>query len=275
MMLLYAVTTLMCLNIVKDVLVFPASYRIGDPQHAELMVSRYRELKNQGKSPKSMPLSIFTKYQEHRAVRLTHLFPAAVWSATIPLQLYPGVRKKCPQVHKMAGYVFFASCFLLMIGLGLIISRGLMCSRHDFPPLGVPVPDDKFSIASIGIANEELVALSMGLWFTYTALAAVLAARRGDFVRHQQFAVRHIGSGIWVAIHRLLFVDMLTQNRDDPPAQIKSNFDNATIVSLALCTFVAELVVRRDLSLGRRQHETARTTTTSQTAAKIMIKKVQ
>ena len=51
---------------------------------------------------------------------------------------------------------------------------------------------------------DTVVAPFLCIWFLYTSIRAVLEAQKRNFVFHQHWIVRHVGSGIWVSLMRVL-----------------------------------------------------------------------
>ena len=106
--LLFAAVWFLSLMMAGWVLVFPASFRSGDwlgPHDAEL--KRVFDAAAAQGSPMPTPLSLLTKYSEHRMVQLTHILPSALWSLAIPLQLNPSIRTNYKSFHRATGMVFF------------------------------------------------------------------------------------------------------------------------------------------------------------------------
>ena len=86
--LLFVSVWLLSLMMAGWVLIFPASFRAGNwlgPHDADVKAA-FDGAAARG-SPMPTPLSLLSKYSEHRTIQLTHILPSALWSLAIPLQL--------------------------------------------------------------------------------------------------------------------------------------------------------------------------------------------
>ncbi|KAL3923717.1 MAG: hypothetical protein SGILL_001495 [Bacillariaceae sp.] len=143
-----------------------------------------------------------TKYKGHTAVHLTHLLPAAIWSAAIPFQLHRGFRKEHPVLHRRVGYAFFCCSFLVAMGIVIIVQRDLSFEKlfDDLPPLK---------------SSTEPVMYFMALYFAVSAGHSLRLARARRFFDHQLWVIRHVAAGLWVAFQRLLLI--MVYSRVYPP----------------------------------------------------------
>ena len=154
-------------------------------------------------SPAHIPPLLIQKFKGHSAVHWTHTFPSALWSAVIPFQIHRGFRNRNRRLHRIMGYAFMTSSAVMMVGVVSIYQRNLL-----FIKFLDHVPSGTFFVSEVGI-------VLMGAWFVLTAAMAVMEARRRRFPAHQYWIVRHIGSGIWVAVMRILVI--LVKPIFDPP----------------------------------------------------------
>jgi Predicted membrane protein (DUF2306) len=185
---LYAATTALCIFMLFWILVLPSSALHGFS--SILDEKRYQiEL-----FANHIPPNLFSKFRGHHTVHFTHTFPSAIWSAIIPFQLHPGFRKRNRRLHRLLGYVFSISSFLMMIGLVIILQRKLLFVHF---LSGIPI---------IEVSLNEILQLVLGAWFSWTCIKAIREARLRNLVAHRNWILRHIGSGIWIALMRILLL---------------------------------------------------------------------
>ena len=182
---LYLATTALCLYMIVWILVLPASglqdwVSMLDSVREKVMLARH------------VPPGLISKFKGHYAVHLTHTFPAALWSALIPFQLNPGFRNRNPRLHRIMGYTFMATSSIMMVGVAIIFQRGLL-----FVKFLEEVPHDPFY-------TSEIYLTCLSIWFLWTAGMATMEARRRRFASHQYWILRHIASGMWIAVMRVL-----------------------------------------------------------------------
>mmetsp|Transcript_56790 Transcript_56790/g.138202 ORF Transcript_56790/g.138202 Transcript_56790/m.138202 type:complete len:298 (+) Transcript_56790:546-1439(+) len=190
---LYQVLTALCIMMVGWILVAPGSMWHGRTKFHDETITPMLNLSHDS----LVPIDIVQKYVGHTAVHLTHVFPAAIWSAAIPFQFHKGFRKTRPTLHRRMGYAFFASSLLMAVGVVVIIRRKLMFESFydDLPPP---------SALSSSIPTE-VVLYAMNLYFVGTAATAwKKAAIDKSFGEHQDWMIRHVASGMWVGIQRVL-----------------------------------------------------------------------
>jgi hypothetical protein len=206
------------------ILIFPSSWLVGRSSlHDDLLYKSMKE-PNQVTS-----IELITKYKGHSAVHFSHTLPGAIWAAAIPFQLHPTLRKQYRKFHRVVGYVFIATSILMMVGVGIILKRGLLYEESftDLSPL-------KISTAP-GI-------VFMGVWFLVTAITATLQARAKKFASHQRFIIRHVASGIWVALQRLFLLTVFNR----PPftrMQQRAVFGDAAFLAIGICFVCGELAI--------------------------------
>lgn len=213
---------------------------------SELLKAARREmLKNENNF---LPRDLFAKYKGHNAVHFTHILPGALWAALVPIQLHPGIRKSNRTLHRISGYIFFLTSFLIVVGIFLIINRGLTFENY---------LDDN-------TVKKRMITPSMILvacWFSLTAIIALLQARRKRFDLHQTWIIRHIAAGIWVSIQRLfinLALPILFSFQffiDNSQIVQEHLFEKATyvavIISFAICeTCIAN--IRKSKTIGKK-----------------------
>lgn len=221
---LYVATTFLCAFMIFWILVFPSSWLVGRSDiHDDLIVQTMSE-PNQVTS-----MELVTKYKGHSAVHFSHTLPGAIWAGAIPFQLHPRFRNQYPRVHRVVGRVFVAVSLLMMVGVGIILKRELLYeeSFKDLPPNKLP--------ATPGI-------LFQSGWFLVTAIVATLQARAKKFRSHQRFVIRHVASGIWIALQRVLLLTVLNR----PPftrEQQRAVFGDAAFAAIAICFVCGEIAI--------------------------------
>jgi len=222
---LYIVTAFLCGFMIFWILVFPSSWLVGRSELHDDILVRTLDKPNQVTS-----IELVTKYKGHSAVHFSHTLPGVIWAGVIPFQLNPSLRKQYRTLHRTVGYVFVSTSILMMVGVGIILKRGLLYenSFSDLPP-------PKLSTA-YGIVFQSC-------WFLVTVIVAtVQAARAKNFASHQRFIIRHVASGIWISLQRVLL--MTVMNR--PPftrMQQRAVFGDAAFIAIAICFLCGELAI--------------------------------
>ena len=222
---LYIATTFLCGFMVFWILVFPSSWLVGRSQLHDDMIVRTMSEPNQVTS-----IELITKYKGHSAVHFSHTLPGVIWVGAIPFQLHPGIRKQYQRLHRIVGRVFVATSILMMVGVGIILKRGLLYeeSFQDLPPNSLP--------ATPGIIFQSA-------WFLVTVIVAALQARAKRFRLHQRFMIRHVASGIWIALQRVLLMTVLNR----PPftrMQQRAVFGEAAFAAIVICFVCGEIAIR-------------------------------
>ncbi|KAF5826578.1 hypothetical protein DUNSADRAFT_2640 [Dunaliella salina] len=124
-----------------------------------------------------------TKYKEQTAVTMSHNLPSALWAFLIIIQLSGSIRKTYPRIHRLCGYLHVAVSVVLMAGVAIMQSRKMYFSMHP---------------AVVWYINISAT------WFLFSLGYAVLAARAHLYRAHRAWMLRHIASGTWVAVQRIL-----------------------------------------------------------------------
>lgn len=149
-----------------------------------------------------VPPTVVLKHHAYPAILCSHHLGALLWSATVPLQLSLGLnRPRALRRHRLLGRVALLGTALLAVGTMLIIARGLH-ARHDFEaafPGAVPAMDMRM----FRWVDEYALPAAL-VWFVVTGFQAGAAARRRALQRHRAWAMRHVASGIFVAVQRML-----------------------------------------------------------------------
>ena len=178
--------------------------------------------------------ALIKKFIGRPLIQMTHMVPGAVWSAIVPFQLHPTFRKNHPKTHKLLGYIFFLCSTLSSVGVSIILGKGLLFENFfpDLPP--------------VRLSNEPVV-IGLSMWFSYTAARAWHAVLcRRDIEQHRTWIIRHVASGIWIALLRLflLTVDQVLFPAPTPRTLQRSVFGNTSKVAFLVCVVVAEYAIR-------------------------------
>lgn len=225
---LYICTSLLCAFMVSWILVFPSSWLMGhsdlhDRWVDTLIVNTYDGV--------NIPPATITKYAGHPAVQFSHILPGAFWAAAIPFQIHPDMRRNYRGAHRRVGYVFFGSSILQAIGVLLILTRKLTF-EHDYATLPPFDTTQKLKF-EIGMVCQTL-------WFVYTAGVAAYKVRAGDIASHRRYVLRHIASGLWVAVQRLIVVGAY---KPATSRQMRTMFSDAGFIGMVCCSLAAEWAI--------------------------------
>ena len=216
------------------ILGLPASWRAGWQWH-DALTKRWYDAVVARETHFPTPLHLITKYNGHSLVQLCHILPGALWAGLIPFQLHPGCRARHRRTHRLCGYVFAATSGLMMFGFWHIDKRKLAYMHADFPEIPLEAHTSWLPPA-LRVPHEPLFR-GVAVWFCLTISMAVWHATRRRLTEHRKWILRHVGSGIWVAVQRLMVVAV---NAEGPAAQ-KKTFGDAALFAAALTMGVAEL----------------------------------
>lgn len=224
------------------ILVFPSSWLMG---HSETHDAWIHEQLVEPYDGTQIHPKIVTKYAGHSDVQFTHTLPAAVWSVAIPFQLHQGFRKTYKTSHRRIGYAFLCSSLLMTVGMFLIVIKKL---TYDYDYEGLAPPLSKFEEI-----QTKCGIFGMGVWFAFTSSMAVLEARKKRFQSHKYYIYRHIGSGLWVAVQRLLIGAFGPQKN---PEAMRDRFGDAAFIGFVLTFSLGELAVYMDRQPAGKQIKT-------------------
>lgn len=220
------------------ILIYPSSWLMGHSESHDRWITETLVEPYDGTqiSPK-----VVTKYNGHPDVQFTHTLPAAIWSAAIPFQLHQGFRKTYKASHRRTGYAFLGCSLLMTVGIFLIVIKKL---TFDYDYEGLAPPMSKF----VEIKTKATV-LGMGVWFAFTSTMAVFEARKKRFQSHKHYIYRHIGSGLWVAVQRLLIPAFGPQEN---PEAMRDRFGDAAFIGFSITFSLGELAVYLDRQAGQQ-----------------------
>lgn len=81
------------------------------------------------------------------------------------------------------------------------------------------------------------------LWFAWTSCMAVFKARVKKFDSHKHYIYRHVASGLWVAIQRIILMGAGPQK---DAQHVRALFGKAAIVAICMSTILGEAAVYLD-----------------------------
>jgi uncharacterized membrane protein len=253
--LLYMAMTYCCIAMVVWILIVPGSWLIGRTHfHTNIWLPLMERLP----ATRYIPTHLFTKYQGHTAVHVTHMLPSAVWSALLPFQVHPTWRNRHRQLHRIMGYLFLVSCFLIALGVGVIVQRKLIFV-HSFPDTNYPAPQHRV-VPDI----HEVTVLFLALYFILSVIQAIRMARAGHIPLHQRWMIRHVASGIWVAVQRFGVIPLYSSiasflwypNSDDvvvPSWYQRKLFGDSSLIAVLVTFVLGEYAVYQIESQQRRR----------------------
>nr|WP_303623702.1 DUF2306 domain-containing protein [Shimia sp. CNT1-13L.2] len=128
----------------------------------------------------ALPL-VDQRYAAHPIATTFHLLPGLIFFLIAPLQFHPGLRRKTPQLHRLAGRTFIAT--------GITSSLGVMYMVLVFPALG-------------GLLTQ-IVTWAICLGMIAAMLLALNSAKRRRFARHQRLMRLAFALGLTVSTARL------------------------------------------------------------------------
>lgn len=224
---LYIVKSCICVLMISWILIFPASWLVGRSRFHEKLLEMTLGTKDRVTS-----IDISMKYKGHSLVQFAHNFPGVIWAAAIPFQLHPTLRKEYKKMHRIIGYLFLSTSFVMMVGVVIILHRRLLY-EHSFTDL----PPPKFS------STPSIMA--MGIWFLITAITAAVHGHTKKFKSHQRFVIRHVASGIWVALQRAMLMTVAALKFGSPFTRLQQRdfFRNAAFVSMLICLVCGEVAI--------------------------------
>lgn len=197
---LYTIVSLLCIMMVFWILLIPGTWLIGRSKlHDEFLIPMMKSSKMNVVSLDA----VLIKYAGHTLIQCTHVLPAAIWAAIIPFQLHPKFRSepKYKKYHKPLGYLFLLVALTMSCGVVIILQRE-MSFEHFFDDLKEMDKKNNYQ-------SSEPLLYAMTIWFDISLLVSIYYARsKKNKLHHQRWMNRHIASGIWVALQRVLLVSV-------------------------------------------------------------------
>jgi Predicted membrane protein (DUF2306) len=223
---MYIAVTLLSVYMVVLILIFPSSWLGGRSSRHDDLIRQL--IPADGISPPE----IVDKYAGHTAVHLTHTLPGSIWAGLIPFQLHPSFRRQRPTLHRWSGYVFLACALVMAVGIGIILHRKLLFVNFfpELPPENLPT---------------EYIISALGIYFVISILNAVRLAVRRQFAAHQRWIVRHVSSGIWVALQRVLITTVYSVMHSAPVSRATQRqvFGDAAVNAIVTSLVLGEVSV--------------------------------
>lgn len=131
----------------------------------------------------------------------------------------------------MIGSVFLTCALLMSIGLVLIEIRGLTY-EDDYP--------DAPPMTNAAKSLSKTFFLGLGAWFALTSGIALFKAKAKQFQTHKFFIYRHVASGLWVAVLRLI---LPMGSPQEGPKEMRSFFAIASLIGVLITLPMGELAI--------------------------------
>ncbi len=225
------------------IFVFPATFRASPSNDYGKFLEETMNL-----SP--FRSSLMTKYKNHPAVQYLHILPAGAWSLCIPLQLTPAIRKSFPTLHKLVGWFTIISSALLFLSVFIIHHRKLDYIQSEyaleaslFIERAAELPTLYGWTLSLLIRIVPFFTAVSAAWFMFSSITALRCILRRDIYLHRIWMIRHVGSGLGVAVQRC-FVLICARDGMSPTYQML-RFTEGIYVGFVLSVLIAEIAVRR------------------------------
>lgn len=233
---IYVATCASCAFMVVWILIFPSSWLVG---HSEFHTYVIHKTIVEPYDGTSISPRVVTKYGGHPAIQFSHILPGALWAAAIPFQIHPGFRKSYKKLHRQIGYAFVSSSIIMMMGLFLIVKRNLTYD-NDYPEAPPVSVFDKMT-TTVTIAG-------LSGWFIFTAVMAAIKARSKNFEAHKHYIYRHIASGLWVAIQRVV---VILNGKQENAIRMRDSFGTAASIGFSISMVIGEVAVYLDRRRGK------------------------
>ncbi len=231
----YAIVSTLCFVMVIWILVFPSSlWYEHSPTHQKLLRAWFYSVSGNRKGKiGAVSSELIAKYTGQYLVQMTHIFPSAIWAAMIPFQLNTKFRKNYSTLHRCIGYGFVGSALSLGTGVFVILYKGLLYENSfaDLPP-------KSFSVAPL------LILLT--IYFLGTILSALyyaVIARPKSYYTHSVWITRHVASGIWIAVQRILLGTPLFNRPPMTREQQRDAFGNAGFLAMVITIVGGEILI--------------------------------
>ena len=228
----YVFVSILCFVMVVWILIFPSSvWYEHSPTHQKLLHSWFHSAS--GNRAGAASSELISKYTGQYLVQITHILPGAIWAAIIPFQLNTKFRKNHRTLHRYTGYGFVGSALLLGTGVFIILHKGLLY-ENSFPDL----PAKPFSAA--------LPLILLTIYFLGTIVCALYYAAIAspkNYFAHSVWITRHVASGIWIALQRILMVTPVFNRPPMSRDQQREAFGNAGFLATALTIVAGEILI--------------------------------
>jgi hypothetical protein len=237
--ILYVVVLFLSAFMTLWIFIYPASSRF---LRSEKTANEHKDLLIQDSKYWPTPHQTVTKYFSEHLVIYLHVLPAGVWILLIPLQLLSPLRRTFfpAALHKCLGYIFFMTVPLITIGVFLIFYKKLDY-EYDYPE---NLPKSNFSEFGLSpfkdtFKVQKVVFSILTIYFMATAGLALKYVREKKYSLHFYWLIRHISSGIWVALMRLY----LCIRHANTVEEQRASFYDGSIISAIVTIAVAELYI--------------------------------
>ena len=238
----FCVMLALCSMMALWIIVLPSTFRASPSNNHGKFLEQYMQL-----SP--FRPSLITKYKSHPAVQYLHILPAGIWSLCVPLQLTPALRKSRPKLHKLVGWAVVLCSVLMFLSVFIIQHRKLDFIDNDyalelaaFIAHAAAAPTLYNSIMMLALRGVSCFTALSAAWFLLSIITALRCIVRRDVHSHRIWMVRHVGSGIGVAVQRCYV--LLTARQAMSPTYQMLRFTEGIYIGFALAVAGAELAAR-------------------------------
>lgn len=238
---MYFIVSCLCGFMLFWIVIFPSSMRlaIGSSDSINAHNTAVEQVFALGTFP--TPITTITKYYNEILVILTHISPSFLWVLLIPFQLNDKIRRAYPFIHRCSGYLLLTAVLFISLGV-FIIGQKSLTFENDYPSL--KEIRSGFSEWGLSPFNDSFTAMKLffyglAVYFDLSLIIAVYHATKKDYVRHKIWIIRHISSGIWVALQRTY---LLVRSPTALSVQRAAFYDGA-IISAVLSMIIAEVYI--------------------------------
>ena len=148
----------------------------------------------------------------------------------IPFQLHPNFLRDNKTLQRFTGYLLLISSLAQAAGLFIIVKHGLTYD-HDYVDM-LPMNITKKTIFYVSC-------FVLAVCFAFTAIMASVKARAGGICAHQWYVIRHIGTGIWVSVQRIILVCSRPGTED----LMRDRFGDASTVAIVTCLLSSKFAI--------------------------------
>jgi hypothetical protein len=242
LVIIYCLALALCAIMAFWIFVFPSTFRASPSND----YGKFLE-KTMNTSP--FRPSLMTKYKNHPAVQFLHILPAGAWSVCMPLQLMPAVRKSFPALHRLVGWASAISSTLLFVSVFIIQHRKLdyidseyALELTSFLERAASAPALYNTSLSLLLRMVPCFTSISAVWFMLCIITALRCILRHDVRSHRIWMIRHVGSGLGVAVQRC--VVLVCARRGMTPTDQMLRFTEGIYVGFFLSVLAAEVAVR-------------------------------
>jgi hypothetical protein len=242
LVIIYCSALALCAMMAFWIFIFPSTFRASPSNDYGMFLEKTMNM-----SP--FRSSLMTKYKSHPAVQFLHILPAGAWSVCMPLQLTPAIRKSFPTLHRLVGWVSAVSSTLLFVSVFIIQHRKLdyIDSEYaleftSFLERAASAPALYNTFLSLLLRMVPCFTSISVVWFMVCMIAALRCILRRDVHSHRIWMIRHVGSGLGVAVQRCIVLVCARDGMTSTDQMLR--FTEGIYVGFFLSTLAAEVAVR-------------------------------